>query len=83
VLQPGSIADIAVVDLEATATIEGAKLHSKAKHTPFESWQVQGLPTHTIVNGQLVYREGEILGRAGGGRWVPSHRGPSAIARGE
>jgi allantoinase len=83
VLQPGSIADIAVVDLNARATIEGAKLHSKAKHTPFESWEVQGLPTHTIVNGQVVYREGEILGKPGDGRWVPSQHGPSVGTSGE
>ncbi|HEX6870046.1 MAG TPA: amidohydrolase family protein, partial [Micromonosporaceae bacterium] len=79
VLQPGSIADITIVDLAREGVIDRSKLHSKQNNTPFHGWKVKGLPTHTIVNGQVVYREGEILGQAGQGRYVPAAR-PGAAA---
>ncbi|MFE4413996.1 dihydroorotase family protein [Streptomyces sp. NPDC056821] len=80
VLQPGSIADIIVVDMDRQGTIERSKLHSKQKNSPFHGWKVTGIPTHTIINGQVVYADGELLGKAGQGRYVPAVRAahPSA-----
>jgi allantoinase len=80
VLQAGSIADITIVDMDREGVIERDMLHSKQKNTPFHGWKVKGLPTHTIVNGRLAYEEGQLLAKAGDGRWVPSSRAAAARA---
>jgi len=31
------------------------------------------LPTHTLVNGTVVYEDGKVLGKPGDGRFVSAH----------
>ena len=57
VIQAGADADIAVVDLDRRWTIKDAETHSIAKVTPWDGWQVQGLPVHTIVRGRFVIKD--------------------------
>ncbi|MGH9809827.1 MAG: dihydroorotase, partial [Terriglobia bacterium] len=54
VIQAGAEADIAIVDLDRRWTIKDAETHSTARITPWDGWQVQGLPLHTIVRGRFV-----------------------------
>ncbi|BDZ66801.1 hypothetical protein GCM10025860_02490 [Methanobacterium ferruginis] len=54
-------ADLVVVDLEKDDVIDSANFHSKAKYSPFEGFKVKGMPTMTLVRGQKVMAEGEIL----------------------
>ena len=77
-LQPGSDADIVVVDLARRAPILGERLQSIGNLTPFEGWQTTGLPVMTIVRGTIVARDGRIVAAPGGGRSV--HRGPASAA---
>ncbi len=56
VIQPGSEADIAVVDLAREWTIDDAKLQSRSKITPFHHRRVKGLPIHTLVRGRFVMK---------------------------
>ena len=62
----GSDADLVLVNLHAKDTIEAARLHNKNPLNPYEGWQVQGIPVATILRGQVIMREGEILGAAHG-----------------
>ncbi len=57
VIQPGSDADIAIVDLNREWTIEDAKLQSRSKITPWNGKRVKGLPVHTLVRGRFVMRD--------------------------
>ncbi len=57
----GMDADLVVVDLEKDGVIDSANFHSKAKYSPFEGFKVKGMPTMTLVRGQKVMDEGEIL----------------------
>ena len=56
VIQPGADADIAVVDLNRRWTIVDTELHSTAKISPWNGWEVQGMPLHTIVRGRFVVK---------------------------
>jgi dihydroorotase len=56
VIQPGSEADIAVVDLGREWTIDDSKLQSRSKMTPFQHMRVEGLPIHTLVRGRFVMK---------------------------
>jgi dihydroorotase len=71
VIQPGAEADIAIVDLDRRWTIKDAETHSTAKITPWDGWQVQGLPLHTIVRGRIVMKDRVLqAGAKGWGRSV-------------
>jgi dihydroorotase-like cyclic amidohydrolase len=48
---------------------------TKAKFSPYSGWEVYGRPTKTIVNGTLVYDDGDIVAKGGVGAIV---RGGSA-----
>jgi dihydroorotase len=70
-IQPGSDADIAVVDLAREWTIEDAALQSRSKITPWNARRVKGLPIHTLVRGRFVMRNRALVaGARGWGRSV-------------
>jgi allantoinase len=70
----GTAADITIVDMEQESVIDAKKLHSKTRVTPWDGWRVKGIPTHTIVNGKVVYDQGQILGAPGDGVFVTARR---------
>ncbi|MCH4890531.1 dihydroorotase [Acidaminobacter sp. JC074] len=55
-ISPGKTADIAIIDLDNTYTIDSSKFYSKGKNTPFNGFDVQGVVDYTLVNGQVVFR---------------------------
>ena len=79
VLQVGSDADIAVVDLTRHGLIAAERLHSRSKITPFADRAIQGLPVMTLVRGKVVMREGEIVASPGWGRQVETRMPPAQV----
>ncbi len=61
-LQVGADADLTIVDLERAGTIDAARLHGKNNPTPFDGFRLTGQPVATIVRGQVVMLEGELVG---------------------
>jgi dihydroorotase len=59
----GSDGDLTIVDMDKEATIDGNKLHSKNKPTPWNGWKVKGIPFCTIVRGHVQMRDGEPVGK--------------------
>ncbi len=69
---PGFDADLVLVDLEKTEEVTLDKLHySISDFSLFEGWKLKGWPVLTIVNGVIVMREGEIIGKPGTGNYLP------------
>jgi dihydropyrimidinase/allantoinase len=66
----GSDADLAVVDLDREQVVTPEILLSGQDHTPFAGVAVRGWPTATVLRGQVVYRDGEVVGEPAG-RYVP------------
>ena len=62
----GADADLVLLDMDKKWTITNDALLSKNHITPFDGWEVQGVPALTIVNGQVVARDGEIVGNPAG-----------------
>ena len=58
----GYDADFTVVDLRAARTIENRWIRSRAGWTPFDGMRVRGWPNATLVRGQVVMRDDELLG---------------------
>jgi dihydroorotase (multifunctional complex type) len=69
-LEQGKNADLTVVDFNSKFKIEASKFKSKAKYSPYDGWDVQGKPVKAIINGLLVFDEGEIVAKAGSGSIV-------------
>ena len=66
VIQPGSDADIAVLDVGRVWTIDDAKLQSRSKITPWNGRRVKGLPVHTLVRGRFVMRDRTLVAETRG-----------------
>jgi dihydropyrimidinase len=66
----GADADLVVWDPQGSKTLSAKTQFSKGDFNVFEGRTVKGIPTHTISNGQLVYKEGELRAEAGAGRYL-------------
>lgn len=67
----GSDGDLVVIDLKKEVTLNTEILHYKVNWTPFEGMNVVGYPVLTVQRGEVIAKEGEVLGTPGQGRFVP------------
>ena len=58
----GSDADLTLIDLAREGVILGAALHGRSDLTPWEGRRTLGAAVATIVRGEAVMRDGELLG---------------------
>ena len=65
-IQVGSDADLVLVDLQHKDVIRQSHLHSMNRITPYDGWDVQGLPRVTILRGRVIMRDGEVVGTPSG-----------------
>jgi len=63
----GYDADLTLVDLKARRTIREAWIASRCGWTPFDGMTVTGWPIATIVRGQVVMRDDQLVGEPVGG----------------
>lgn len=59
-LTVGSAADICILDLDSSNSVDSASLLSAGKNTPFKGWELPGLVTHTLFNGEVVFEQDEL-----------------------
>ncbi|MGE3317336.1 MAG: dihydroorotase [Planctomycetaceae bacterium] len=55
-LEPGSDADVSIIDPTCAWTIDPARFQSRSRNTPFGGWEVRGRARVVIVSGQVRYR---------------------------
>jgi len=70
-IRVGADADFTIVDLSAESKVSASNLHYKVGWTPYEGWTLRGWPTATIVRGQVVMQDGQILAKEGSAQFVP------------
>jgi dihydropyrimidinase/dihydroorotase len=81
-LAEGSDADMVIVDLEKSATVDEEFYHTmEPRYSTFHGQELTGLPTHTIVGGEVVVEEGELQVKKGGREYL--HRGENGVRRAE
>ena len=66
----GKDADIVIYDTEKEFTISVDNMHSDYDHTIWEGKKLHGYPVMTYVRGNLVYDNGEFVGKPGFGEFV-------------
>jgi dihydroorotase len=65
-IRVGYDADFTIVDMNQEKTIKNSWIASKSGWTPFDEMKVRGWPKATIVRGQIVMREDQLIGRPSG-----------------
>jgi dihydroorotase-like cyclic amidohydrolase len=70
-LSIGADGDLTIVDMNKEAVIDPKKLHSKNVPTPWGGWKVKGVPTCSIVRGNVQMQDGEPVGKAVGRMQTP------------
>jgi len=70
----GSDADIAIWDPKRKETISQSLMHGGCDYTPYEGIAVTGWPVSTMVRGKFVVRDGKLVGKLGGGDYVPREK---------
>ena len=61
-LLPGSDADMVLVDLQNMRKVDPKDLHSRSDFSIYENQFLAGWPSTTIVGGQIVMLDGQVLG---------------------
>ena len=67
----GSDADVVIWDPNLTKKIRDQDILSNGKFSIFNGWEVTGWPITTIRRGEVVYENGQVLGKAGTGQLAP------------
>ena len=69
-IKEGYDADFTIVDLNKTRVIENNWIASKAGWTPYDGLRVKGWPILTIINGKVIMREDQVLGKPEGKKFI-------------
>jgi dihydropyrimidinase len=72
VIQPGSDADLLIIDPEAEVTIQAKNHFSTTGFTPYEGWKLKGKPWMTLLRGRVLLNQGKLERQAGYGTFVPA-----------
>ena len=69
-LLPGRDADFVVIDLELERTVDAGMLGSVSDFSIYEGRTLRGWPVLTVSRGEVVVRDGEVVGSEGHGRFL-------------
>jgi allantoinase len=69
-LLPGSDADLVIVDPDKSWMLEADDLFYRYKESPYVGHKFKGTIERTIVRGETIYLDGEIVGAPGHGQLV-------------
>lgn len=69
-IQVGADADLVLWDPQGTRTISAQTHHSKGDFNIFEGRTVQGILSHTLSQGKLVWADGDLRAERGAGRYI-------------
>jgi len=61
-LKPGADADVTIIDPHTEWTIDPSQFHSKSKNSPFGGWKARGRAHTVIVDGEVRYALGGVIG---------------------
>jgi dihydropyrimidinase len=70
----GADADLVLWDPRREVTVRNADLHHNVDYTPYEGMSLTGWPVVTISRGEIVCRDGELLGVPGRGSFLACER---------
>ncbi len=66
----GFDADFSIFDTEKEWVFKSKEMHSMAQYSPFEGMKFKGKAVKTIVRGEVVFDDGQLVGEPGYGQFV-------------
>jgi dihydroorotase-like cyclic amidohydrolase len=69
-IQPGSDADMAIVEPQREFEPSDERTYSKVGWTPFLGMRLRGAPVWTVRRGEIICRDGKVVGQPGTGRYL-------------
>lgn len=61
IIERGRVADLTVVALDEEITVDVSLFESKSKNSPFDGYKLKGALKYTIVNGDIIVRDGILI----------------------
>lgn len=80
-IQPGSDADIVLLDPNEKKIISVSDLHADSDYSIWEGFQCHAYPVMTILRGKVIVENGKLLGSSTDGRWVKRRVASEVISR--
>lgn len=72
-LEVGSWADLVILDMGKKEVVKAKNLHHLSDFSLYEGWELTGWPVLTMVRGNIVMEDGEVVGKQGTGKFVPRY----------
>jgi dihydropyrimidinase len=71
-IEVGSDADLVIIDIDKVVVATEKPVYSEQDFNIFANWKLKGWPVLTMLRGQVIMKDGEIIGEAGYGNFVAS-----------
>jgi dihydropyrimidinase len=71
-LEKGSDADLVIFDPSETVTIQAQTQHSRVHYSVYEGRKCLGKPVLTMQRGKVIVEKGEMKGKPGEGKFLPT-----------
>lgn len=79
-LAVGADADLAIVDPNLEKVCDAGTFQSHADYSLYDGWALKGWPVLTMRRGEVVMRDGEVVGGQGGAAYLPRTVGSRAAS---
>jgi len=70
-LEPNSDADITLIDLKKEQKVTNDLFGGFSDYLVYEDWKLKGWPVKTIIRGEIVSEDFQVIGKQGFGKLVP------------
>jgi len=70
-LEPNSDADITLIDLKKEQKVTSDLFGGFSDYLVYEDWKLKGWPVKTIIRGEIVSEDFQVIGKQGFGKLVP------------
>jgi len=70
-LEPSSDADITLIDLKKEQKVTNDLFGGFSDYLVYEDWKLKGWPVKTIIRGEIVSEDFQVIGKQGFGKLVP------------
>ncbi len=80
-IQPGSDADLVLIDPGMNKTLTMDDLHADSDYSIWEGFTCQGYPVLTMLRGKVIVDQGKLVGSATDGQWLKRRVSGDIISR--
>lgn len=70
----GTDADFTIINPRKTQKITADKLHYRVGWTPFDGMKVKGVPVYTIIRGNILSQDNELMISKPDGKYIPRNQ---------